>query len=37
MIFNDPRWEKNYASYDRSFVLKESVLFKLRNTIKELL
>jgi diadenosine tetraphosphate (Ap4A) HIT family hydrolase len=33
-IFNDNRWGKNYAPYDRSFVLEESILFKVRDVIK---
>jgi len=32
--FNDTRWGKNYAPYDRSFVLEESMLFKIRDTLK---
>ncbi len=35
VIFNDTRWGKNYAPYDRSFVLEESVLFKVRDILKE--
>ena len=35
VIFNDQRWGKNYAPYDRSFVLDESILFKIRDTLKE--
>jgi diadenosine tetraphosphate (Ap4A) HIT family hydrolase len=34
VVFNDARWGKNYAPYDRSFVLEESVLFKIRDTLK---
>lgn len=33
--FIDTRWGKNYAPYDRSFVLEESVLFKIRDVLKE--
>ena len=35
VIFNDLRWGKNYAPYDRSFVLEESILFKIRDALKE--
>jgi diadenosine tetraphosphate (Ap4A) HIT family hydrolase len=35
MIFNDARWGKNFAPYDRSFMLPETVLFKIRDTLKE--
>lgn len=34
-VFEDTRWGKNYAPYDRSFVLEESVLFQIRDTLKE--
>lgn len=34
VIFNDQRWGKNYAPYDRSFVLEPSILFKIRDTLK---
>jgi diadenosine tetraphosphate (Ap4A) HIT family hydrolase len=34
LIFTDTRWGKNYAPYDRSFVLEESILFKIRDAIK---
>lgn len=37
VIFNDVRWGKNYAPYDRSFVLDESTLFKIRDALKETL
>lgn len=33
--FNDTRWGKNYAPYDRTFVLAESTLFKIRDALKE--
>lgn len=35
IVFNDTRWGKNYAPYDRSFVIEESLLFKIRDAIKE--
>lgn len=35
MLFKDARWGQNYAPYDRSFVLKEEVLFKIRDALKE--
>lgn len=34
VVFNDQRWGKNYAPYD-SFVLEESILFKIRDALKE--
>jgi diadenosine tetraphosphate (Ap4A) HIT family hydrolase len=33
-LFYDQRWGKNYAPYDRSFIIEESILFKIRDTIK---
>lgn len=33
--FKDTRWGQNYAPYDRSFVLEESILFKIRDALKE--
>lgn len=35
VVFIDRRWGKNYAPYDRSFVIEESVLFKIRDALKE--
>lgn len=35
LIFTDFRWGKNYAPYDRSFILDESILFKIRDVLKE--
>ncbi len=35
ITFKDTRWGQNYAPYDRSFVLDEAILFKIRDTIKE--
>ena len=32
--FKDQRWGKNYAPYDRDFVLEESVLFKIRDVLQ---
>jgi diadenosine tetraphosphate (Ap4A) HIT family hydrolase len=34
-VFKDTRWGKNYAPYDKSFVLEESVLFEIRDALKE--
>lgn len=33
--FKDTRWGQNYAPYDRSFVIGESTLFKIRDVLKE--
>ncbi|OJU81615.1 MAG: hypothetical protein BGO10_08385 [Chlamydia sp. 32-24] len=35
ITFKDARWGQNYAPYDRSFVLDEPTLFKIRDAIKE--
>lgn len=35
MLFNNTRWGKNYAPYDRSFVLEESILFAIRDVLKK--
>ena len=35
MMFNDARWGKNYAPYDRSFVIEQSILFKIRDALKD--
>ena len=35
VLFKDTRWGQNYAPYDRSFVLDEAILFKIRDAIKE--
>ena len=35
VIFKDARWGSNYAPYDRSFELEESVLFQIRDALKE--
>ena len=35
VIFKDTRWGSNYAPYDRSFELEESVLFQIRDALKE--
>ena len=35
VVFQDTRWGKNYAPYDRSFQLNESVLFQIRDTIQQ--
>lgn len=37
VTFHDQRWGKNYAPYDRDFVLEEGVLFQIRDTLKEVL
>lgn len=34
-LFTDTRWGKNYAPYDRSFVLEEPVLFSIRDAIQQ--
>lgn len=35
ITFRDARWGQNYAPYDRSFILDEPALFKIRDAIKE--
>ncbi len=35
VVITDTRWGKNYAPYDRSFVLEKSILFKIRDALKE--
>lgn len=34
VVFQDARWGKNFAPYDRDFVLEERVLFKIRDALK---
>ena len=34
VTFKDTRWGKNYAPYDRTFVIDESTLFKIRDALK---
>jgi hypothetical protein len=34
VTFKDARWGQNYAPYDRSFVLDESTLYKIREALK---
>ena len=34
-VFHDTRWGQNYAPYDRTFVLPESVLYQIRDAIAE--
>ncbi len=34
VVFHDSRWGKNYAPYDRSFVLDESVLLQIHDALK---
>lgn len=35
IVFKDTRWGQNYAPYDRSFVLAESILFEIRDALRE--
>lgn len=35
VIFYDKRWGQNYAPYDRAFILQESILFEIRDALKE--
>lgn len=35
VVFKDARWGSNYAPYDRSFELDETVLFQIRDALKE--
>ena len=35
VTFKDARWGQNYAPYDRSFVLEKSILFKIKDVLKE--
>lgn len=35
MVFKDERWGQNYAPYDKSFVIEESVLHQIRDALKE--
>ena len=35
VVFKDTRWGSNYAPYDRSFELDETVLFQIRDVLKE--
>ncbi len=35
VIFQDTRWGKNYAPYDKSFKLEEKTLFEIRDALKE--
>ena len=37
VIFKDLRWGQNYAPYDRSFVLDELTLLKIRDAYQHLL
>jgi len=32
--FKDTRWGQNYAPYNRSFILEEATLFKIRDALK---
>jgi diadenosine tetraphosphate (Ap4A) HIT family hydrolase len=35
ILFDDTRWGTNFAPYDRSFVIEKSVLFNIRDALKE--
>lgn len=35
VIFKDTRWGQNYAPYDRSFVIDEAILFKIRDALEK--
>lgn len=35
--FHDTRWGKNYAPYDKSYVIEESLLFQIRDALKKVL
>ena len=35
VVFKDTRWGSNYAPYDRSFELNDTVLFQIRDALKE--
>jgi diadenosine tetraphosphate (Ap4A) HIT family hydrolase len=35
MVFKDDRWGKNYAPYDRSFSVNQSILFAIRDALKQ--
>jgi epoxide hydrolase-like predicted phosphatase len=35
VIFQDTRWGKNYAPYDKAFKIEEETLFKVRDALKE--
>ena len=35
IVFKDERWGKNYAPYDRTFASEESVLFQIRDALRE--
>lgn len=35
IVFNDARWGKNYAPYNRSFILDDSTLFKIKDTLRD--
>lgn len=34
LVFKDERWGQNFAPYDKSFSLEESVLFQIRDALK---
>jgi diadenosine tetraphosphate (Ap4A) HIT family hydrolase len=35
VVFKDARWGQNYAPYDKSFALDESVLFQIRDALEK--
>jgi diadenosine tetraphosphate (Ap4A) HIT family hydrolase len=35
VTFKDARWGSNYAPYDKSYVTDESVLFQIRDAIRD--
>jgi len=35
VTFKDTRWGSNYAPYDKSYVIDESVLFQIRDAIRD--
>ncbi len=35
IVFKDRCWGQNYAPYDRSFILGETILFHIRDALKE--
>lgn len=37
VVFKDASWGKNYAPYDKSYVMDEPVLFQIRDAIRDVL
>jgi len=37
IVFQDTRWGKNYAPYDKALKFKEDILFKIRDALKEVI